>query len=88
MYAFKDGRGTVTIFTRDGGDCVQVIVTDDGPGFDPEQISEDGRPHVGIANVRERVTNLCGGTLEIQSEPGKGTTAILTLPKKQEATVC
>ena len=84
----KDGRGTVTIFTRDKDDCVQVIVTDDGPGFDPEQISEDGKPHVGIANVRERVTNLCGGTLEIQTEPGKGTTAILTLPKKQEAPKC
>ena len=77
----RDGRGTVTIFTRDRGDCVQVIVTDDGPGFNPEQISEDGKRHVGIANVRERVTNLCGGTLEIQSEPGKRTTAIITLPK-------
>ena len=84
----RDGRGTVTILTRDKDDCVQVIVTDDGPGFDPEQIAEDGRPHVGIANVRERVTNLCGGTLEIRSEQGKGTTAILTLPKKQEAVKC
>lgn len=84
----RDGRGTVAISTRDGGDSVQVIVTDDGPGFDPTQISEDGKPHVGIANVRERVTNLCGGTLEIRSEPGKGTTAIISLPKKQEATVC
>ena len=55
--------------------------SDDGPGFDPSSAPDDGKPHVGIANVRERLVDTCGGTLDIRSEPGKGTTAINQLPK-------
>ena len=58
-----------------------MIVTDNGPGFDPSFAPDDGKPHVGLANVKERLADICGGTLEIRSEPGKGTTAIIQLPK-------
>ena len=38
--------------------------------------------HVGIINVRERLASMCGGTLDIQSTPGAGTVAVLSIPKQ------
>jgi two-component system, NarL family, sensor kinase len=49
---------------------LHVTVEDDGKGFDTP-IVEDGGGN-GLKNIRSRVTSL-GGTLEIFSEPGKGT---------------
>jgi len=49
---------------------LHVTVEDDGKGFDAS-IVEDGGGN-GLKNIRSRVTSL-GGTLEIFSEPGKGT---------------
>ena len=80
-----DGRGTVTIATREYPGCYEITVTDDGPGFDPEKPRKDTkRAHVGIQNVRERIKNISGGTLEIQSIPGEGTSATIALPKVVE----
>ena len=76
-----DGRGMVTISTRETSDGFEISVTDDGPGFDPTRLPQDGKPHVGIANVRERLERVCGGTLEFRPGPGAGTTATILIPK-------
>ena len=54
-------------------------VIDDGVGFTEEDVAES--KGVGIANTRGRIAAMCGGTLEVTSEPGRGTTAILHVPK-------
>ncbi len=51
-------------------DGVTVSVSDDGRGFDPEQVKED---RFGLRIMRERVENL-GAVLKIESQPGEGTT--------------
>jgi signal transduction histidine kinase len=80
--ARENGAGTVTIATRERADSYEIIITDDGPGFDPSAPRpEDGRSHVGLDNVRERLRRVSGGELRIESEPGKGTKAIIVLPK-------
>lgn len=79
----EDGRGTVTVSTRELPNRFEVSVTDDGPGFDPEEKPDDGHPHVGLSNVRERLMQVCGGTLVIESSIGRGTTATIVLPKKR-----
>ena len=84
----KGGKGSVSIATRDAGDHFEVMITDDGPGFDPSKIPDDGKPHLGITNVRERLAEMCNGTLSIRSKPGEGTTATIILPKKQEVKQC
>ncbi|RME77507.1 MAG: HAMP domain-containing protein [Chloroflexi bacterium] len=54
------------------GDRLVAIVEDDGIGFLPETVAEkDGR--LGLFGMRERAEML-GGTLSIESTPGKGTT--------------
>lgn len=78
----EEGTGTVTISSRDCGDHWEVSVADDGAGFDPSASpSYDGRHHVGLANVSERLRGSYGGTLCIDSAPGYGTVATVVLPK-------
>ena len=81
----KKGAGTVIIATREHPDRYEITVSDDGPGFDPEApaLADDGREHIGIANVRDRLKQI-GGDLHIRSERGKGTLVTIEIPKKQE----
>lgn len=73
--------GLVTIMTRGFKDHYEVIVKDNGPGFDPDNIPEDGeRSHIGIKNVKDRLQRACGGSLKIDSAPGEGTTVTMIIP--------
>ena len=75
------GGGLVTISTEEKRDCYEIRVSDNGVGFDPETVPEDGRSHLGIMNVRSRLNIMCHGTLDIKSAPGNGTAAIIQIPK-------
>lgn len=80
----KEG-GTLRIGAQTAGRSIQVTVEDDGVGFEPAAIKQDGHTHVGIENVRGRLAALCGGTLCIESAPGSGTKAIITIPYREDA---
>ena len=73
--------GIVTISTEENDDFYEIRVSDNGVGFDPETVPEDGRSHLGIANVQSRLNIMCHGTLDIKSSPGDGTVAIIQIPK-------
>ena len=79
----KPGGGTVTISTREEATCFSITVADDGVGYDPQETQYDGRTHIGIDNVRARLAAMVGGTLTIQSEKGRGTSATIQLPKEK-----
>lgn len=70
------GRADVILEHRDKS--VVLIIEDDGKGFDPnEKINiDDG---LGLISMRERAA-LVGGTLEIESTPGEGTTIFARIP--------
>lgn len=78
-----DGRGCVTISAREFPDRYEVSAADNGPGFDPDSIPDDGRDRIGINNVRERIRKMCGGELVIESSLGHGTTAKIIIPKEK-----
>ena len=75
--------GKVVISTREKENCYEVIVEDNGVGFDVNKIQEDGKTHIGIANVRSRLWEMSRATLDIVSAAGKGTTATITIPKNK-----
>ena len=78
----KDEGGTVTIAARETEDAFEVIITDDGVGFDTSAPKkEDGRSHVGMENTRKRLRDMCGADIIITSKPGEGTTAKVIIPK-------
>lgn len=56
-----------------------ATVRDEGPGFDPEQVKSTGGRHVGLGLLRERA-RLAGGTLDVETMIGNGTTLTLRLP--------
>ena len=74
---------TITIRTKCVERGYQVIIEDDGCGFDPEQVKNDGRKHIGIESVRSRLRFMVGGTLTVKSAIGKGTTVIIEIPGKE-----
>ncbi|MBQ0099408.1 MAG: histidine kinase, partial [Firmicutes bacterium] len=75
----KEGGGTVKIITKRDGDYIIIQVVDDGVGYDVNQELNDGRTHIGISNIQSRLEILNKGTLEIESEIGKGTVATLRI---------
>lgn len=78
----REDGGTVTISTREQETCWQITVHDNGIGFDASAPKEDGRSHIGIDNVRNRLHTMSGGDLSIQSELGVGTSASIFIPKE------
>ncbi len=63
--------------------AVQLVVEDDGQGFDPREIEHplDSGRGLGILGMRERAA-LFGGTVEIDSRPGRGTSVRVRIPLK------
>ncbi len=79
----KEDGGTVKISTRETENAYEVIVEDDGVGFDTNaEKPDDGRSHVGMENTKKRLHDMCGGEVIITSAIGKGTTAKVILPKE------
>ncbi len=78
----KKGGGALTIRSELTEGNVVISVIDDGVGFDPLEKKNDGKTHIGIENVRQRLMLQCGGTVDIQSEIGGGAIVKLILPQK------
>jgi signal transduction histidine kinase len=75
------------------GNEVWVRVRDNGPGMDAERLqrifspfytSKETGTGLGLA-VSKKVVDAHGGSIEAHSEPGAGTSFLLTLPKQREA---
>ncbi len=60
---------------------VRLEVRDWGRGFEPSEIKQGGGPgeRVGLSSMRERIA-LLGGSLEIRSAPGAGTSVVAEVP--------
>ena len=73
--------GAKTIRVEGGveGGALSFSVQDDGRGFDPEKCPGVAEGHFGLQGIRERVRQL-SGTLAIESGPGRGAKAIVTIP--------
>ncbi len=77
--------GTVSVTASWEGDRVLLCVTDDGSGFDPDQIKPQSGGEmsgIGVANVLERLRLFYGPRFEndVCSAPGQGTTILFRIP--------
>lgn len=75
----KGGSIRVVSYETDTDYC--ITVEDDGVGFDPTRLLDE-KKHIGIRNIRNRLQAMVGGTLEIESTQGVGTTVRITIPKE------
>ncbi|MCC6803005.1 MAG: GAF domain-containing sensor histidine kinase [Anaerolineae bacterium] len=60
-------------------DQIELIIEDDGQGFDTEALASRQPGRFGLVGLNERA-RLLGGTLEICSNPGEGTALTITVP--------
>ena len=72
--------GLVTVSTVRESDAHRITVQDNGVGFDPQKQRSTEGSHLGLQNVRDRLKKMCGGTMILQSERGKGTCVTLLIP--------
>ena len=83
------GGGTVTLVARPGAEgTIEIRVTDEGVGIPPEDLdrifrlyytTKPGGSGIGLSMVY-RIVQLHDGRIDIESEMGRGTTMVLTLP--------
>ena len=73
--------GTIRVVSYETDTDYCISVTDDGVGFDTSVLI-DGRKHVGLRNIRERLKVMVNGKLEIESTVGVGTKVLVTIPKE------
>jgi signal transduction histidine kinase len=73
-------RHVTVHLTKEGG-FVQLVINDDGIGFDPDHhpAKPKRKGGFGLLGMRERATYV-GGTLIVKSAPGKGTTIHAQIP--------
>jgi signal transduction histidine kinase len=64
-------------------DTLEVSIEDDGVGFDPQKTLATPGEHLGLIGMIERSESL-GGSLLLDSSPGRGTTITFSLTTSQE----
>jgi signal transduction histidine kinase len=74
------GARHVSVALMVGRARLTLSITDDGGGFDPAASAPAG--HLGLVGMRERARAV-GGSLDVDSEPGRGTTLRLSVPLAQ-----
>lgn len=87
---YKEGKGMIRIRGFRQGECLILIVQDDGKGMEADILAHIFEKHtrdtrsngVGLNNVNERIQLYYGEDygISFKSSPGKGTEAIITLP--------
>ena len=71
----------ILVRTRETDSGSEILVEDNGPGFDP---GDDDRPHIALANIQQRLEMMCGGKLAILPRKGGGTVVRMTIPVVSE----
>ena len=61
---------------------VRLVIEDDGKGFDPAEPHSDAQ--LGLVGMRERA-HLVGGSMTVESSPGRGTTICVSVPLPETA---
>lgn len=76
-------EGHIVISSSKTTEGFLVVIEDDGVGFNPEaSLPEDGKKHVGISNVRNRLESMCGASMKIISSPGNGCRTEILFPEE------
>ena len=92
-HLYTPEEGAVTLRLEGDAQATTITVTDTGPGIAPEEVrrlfdrffrgSSDGRksPGTGLGlSIVKSLVDLHGGTIDVQSTVGRGTTFTVRLP--------
>jgi PAS domain S-box-containing protein len=88
--AVLPGQGMIKVTAADGDGFIKIVVEDNGSGIEKDNINKVFDPFfttkakgtgLGLSVCRQ-IVEMHNGEIEIKSEPGKGTSLIVRLPKK------
>ena len=90
--AYEDHQGVVKVVCRVKDEHAVIKVIDNGEGMDAETLTKIFDPFftkrtygIGLGmNVCKRIIDLHGGTIDVKSAKGEGTTVTVTLPLLQQ----
>ncbi len=77
-------EGIVEVITRKHDGFHEILIRDNGVGFDTGKLETSDKSHVGLRNVRNRVESMCAGTLTVESRINEGTTVTIRIPAEAE----
>ena len=80
-HGMNPGSDPLRIFirTRKTDSGTEIIVEDNGPGFDPNETKESG---IALNNIRQRLEMMCSGSLTITPGEDGGTVVRVTIPDR------
>ncbi len=82
MMGTEEGTLHVTLRTRENDEYYMIQITDDGCGFDVNEIKDDGRSHIGLSYSRTCIEHM-NGHMVINSVIGQGSDITLYIPREQ-----
>jgi signal transduction histidine kinase len=87
-----EGKGSLTITTVHEGGTISIRIRDTGPGIPPENIGKLFNPFFtrrrrgrGLDSHLLRIVERHSGQIDVETELGKGSTFIITLPVDADA---
>ncbi|MBR3545070.1 MAG: histidine kinase, partial [Oscillospiraceae bacterium] len=78
----EEGIIRVSARRTEGGH--EVVIADNGVGFDVAAAAQNEGTHIGLKNVQERIETMCGGSVTVDSRLGEGTTVTLFIPEREK----
>lgn len=80
----KEEGGTLTIHSEKKDNAYIITVQDDGVGFPFEEMKEKhNEDYIVMTNIQERLHSVCGGSLDVHSIVGTGTTVTIRIPAER-----
>lgn len=77
-------EGVIRVLARKTEGGHEVVISDNGIGFDVNTLEQKDGTHIGLKNVKERIEKMCGGWVTVLSQPDMGTTVTIFIPEREE----
>ena len=61
----------------------EILISDNGVGFDVQTLGQNEGTHIGLKNVQERIETMCGGSVTVESRIGEGTRVTIVIPESE-----
>lgn len=78
-------EGLVKVHTHKTDNFHEIIISDNGKGFDTSHQLKAEEGHIGLYNVEERLAKMCRGTMSIDSRIDEGTTITIRIPMQNSS---